>query len=88
MNGNKPNDYKVSWGPRRDIGEILIYIGLVLSVLYVIYTFFYPKETEDDTVEKERIEEIEKQDRASGGYRIKLDNLNPKLLSDASAGAS
>ena len=88
MNDKKPNDYKVSWGPRRDIGEILMCIGLILSVLYLIYAFFYPKKTEEDIAEKERIEEIEKQDQASGGYRTKLEHLNPKPLNGSSAVAS
>ena len=65
MNDKKPNDYKVSWGPRRDIVEILMYIGLILSVLYLIYAFFYPKRTEEDTAEKEGIEAVEKQGQAS-----------------------
>ena len=80
MNDKKPNSYKVSWGPRKDIGEILMYVGLVLSVLYLIYAFFYPEETEDDIAEKEIIEEIQKQDQASGGYRTKLEILNPKVV--------
>jgi hypothetical protein len=82
MNDKKLDDYKVSWGPRRDIGEILMYVGLVLSVLYLIYVFFYPAKTEDDNFDPESIEEIEKPEQASGGYRTKLDNLNSNPLSD------
>jgi hypothetical protein len=88
MNDKKPNDYKVSWGPRRDIGEILMGIGLILCVVYLIYAFFYPKKTEDDIAEKERVEEIEKESQASGGYRMKLEHLNPKSLSGFVAAAS
>jgi hypothetical protein len=54
-----------------------MYIGLVLSVIYLIYTFLSPKQIEDHTTENERIEELGQQDQASGCYRIKLDNLNP-----------
>jgi hypothetical protein len=85
MNDKKPDDYKVSWGSRRDIGEILMYVGLVLSVLYLIYAFFYPAKTENDNLDTESIEEIEKPAQASGGYRTKLDNLNLKPLSDSAA---
>jgi len=63
-------------------------IGLIVCVIYLIYAFFYPKETEDNTAEKERIEEVEKEGQASGGYRIKFDNLNPKPLSDSAGAAS
>ena len=88
MNDKKPNDYKVSWGPPKDMGEILVCIGLILCVVYLIYAFFYPKETDDDMAEKERIEEIEKEGQASGGYRTKFEHLNPKPLSDSTAVAS
>lgn len=88
MNDKKPNDYKVSWGPRKDIGEILMYVGLVLSVLYLAYAFFYPAKTEEDNIDKESIEEIEKEGQASGGYRMKLEHLNPKPLSGSATAKS
>lgn len=83
MNEKKPNDYKVSWGIWNGSWEILVHIVLVLFVVYALYSFFHRGKTESYNVE-----EIENDGQASGGYRTKLDNLNPKSLSDAVAVAS
>ena len=83
MNENKPAEYKVSWGSCKDTWEILVHIVLALSVVYALYSFFHRGEKESYNVE-----EIENDGQASGGYRTKLDNLNPKPLSDVVAAAS
>ena len=88
MNDKKSNNYKISWGSWKDAWEILVHVVLALCVVYAIYSFFHQGGMENDNVEKVNAEELGKEGQASGGYRTKLDNLNPKLLSDAPAGAS
>lgn len=81
MNDKKQSEYKkVSWGSWKGVGEILVHIALALCVVYALYSFFHQRETESYNVEKTKAEKIEKQDQASGGYGIKLDNLNPKAV--------
>ena len=74
MNKKKPDGNKVSWGSCKDSWEVLVHIVLALAVVYALYSFFHRRETESYNVE-----EIEKEGQASGGYRTKLDNLNPSL---------
>jgi hypothetical protein len=74
MNEKKPDEYKVSWGSCKDAWEILVHIVLALAVVYALYSFFHRVETESYD-----IEEIKNDGQASGGYRTKLDNLNPSL---------
>ena len=88
MNDKKPNDYKVSWGSWQGAWEILVHITLAICVIYAVYSFVHQGETESDNVENTKIEKIEKEWQASGGYRIKLDNVNSKPLSGAPVAAS
>ena len=74
MNEKKPDEYKVSCGSCKDSWEVLVHIVLALAVVYALYSFFHRGETKSYNVE-----EIESDGRASGGYRTKLDNLNPSL---------
>jgi hypothetical protein len=74
MNEKKPDGYKVSWGSCKDTWEILVHIVLALAVVYTLYSFFHRGETENYNAE-----EIKNDGQASGGYRTKLDNLNPSL---------
>ena len=67
MNDKKPDEYKVTWGSRKDVREILVHIALILCFAYAIYAFFYQEKTERYNAEKAKVEETEKEGQASRG---------------------
>jgi hypothetical protein len=46
MNDKEQNDYKVTWGSSKGVGEILVHVTLALCVIYAIYSFFHPDKEE------------------------------------------
>lgn len=83
MNEKKLNDYKVSWGSEKSAFEMWVHIVLAIGIVYAVYSFFH--QMGDDNAEKTKAGETEKEDQASGGYRINLENLNPKSPANASS---
>ena len=80
MNNKKSNNHKVSWGSWKGAWEILVHIALAICVVYAVYAFFHQAEIENDNVEKVKAQEPEQESQASGGYRTKLEHLNPKVV--------
>ncbi|HXH55446.1 MAG TPA: hypothetical protein VNK03_06885 [Gammaproteobacteria bacterium] len=78
MNDKKLDKHKISSGSWKDALELLAHVVFAICVVYVIYGYFHQKDIENDLVEKKKIEKIEKESQASGGYRIKSNNLNLK----------
>ena len=79
MKHKQSDNYKVSWSIWREAFEILASIVLALGLIYLLYLFFYPRETANYDTEKTT---TEKDSQASGGYRIKVDNIGPTEVSD------
>ncbi len=48
INDKKQNDYKVTWGSSKGVGEILVHVILALCVIYAVYSFFHPDHPEQE----------------------------------------